>query len=46
MMAARFLRIAVLWFAACVMLGAWIGATHQFGDRQVHVHGNLLGWAS
>ncbi len=45
-MATRFLRISVLWFLACVLLGTYMGATHQFGDREVHVHGNLLGWLS
>lgn len=45
-MSERFLRIAVLWFLACVLLGAYMGATRQFMDKPVHVHGNLLGWVS
>ena len=45
-MSARFLRIAVLWFGAGVLLGAWMGLSHQHLDRQVHVHGLLLGWVS
>ena len=45
-MSERFLRIAVLWFLACVLLGAYMGATRQFMDKPIHVHGNLLGWVS
>lgn len=45
-MSERFLRIAVLWFLACVLLGAYMGATRQFMDKPLHVHGNLLGWVS
>ncbi|WP_372658206.1 hypothetical protein [Hydrogenophaga sp.] len=45
-MSARFLRIAVIWFAAGVLLGAYMGISHQHLDKQVHVHGLLLGWVS
>ncbi|MFZ6655364.1 hypothetical protein [Undibacterium sp. TJN19] len=42
----RFIRIAVLWFAAGIMLGIYMGISHQHIDKQVHVHGLLLGWVS
>jgi hypothetical protein len=45
-MSERFLRIGALWFFGCVLLGVYMGITHQFADRPIHVHGNLLGWVS
>ena len=45
-MSERFIRIAVLWFGAGVLLGAYMGISHQHMDKQVHVHGLLLGWVS
>ena len=45
-MSERFVRIAVLWFVACVALGVQMGATMNFMDKPAHVHGNLLGWVS
>ena len=45
-LAGRFLRIAALWLFACVALGVYMGVAHVHVDKQIHVHGNLLGWAS
>ena len=45
-MSKHFIRIAVIWFGAGVLLGAYMGISHQHLDKQVHVHGLLLGWAS
>lgn len=45
-MSERFIRIAVVWFGAGVLLGAFMGISHQHLDKQVHVHGLLLGWVS
>lgn len=45
-MANRFLRISAVWLFAGVVLGTYMGVTHDHMDKQIHVHGNLLGWAS
>ena len=45
-MSQRFIRIAVIWFAAGILLGIYMGISHQHIDKQVHVHGLLLGWVS
>jgi hypothetical protein len=45
-MARHFIRAAALWLVAGVVLGAYMGATHDHADKQLHVHGLLLGWAS
>lgn len=42
----RFLRISAIWLLAGLALGAYMGATHNHLDKQIHVHGNLLGWVS
>jgi predicted lysophospholipase L1 biosynthesis ABC-type transport system permease subunit len=42
----RFIRMALIWFCAGVLLGAYMGISHQHLDKQVHVHGLLLGWVS
>jgi hypothetical protein len=42
----RFIRIAVVWFSAGLLLGAYMGISHNHLDKQVHVHGLLLGWVS
>ncbi|MDB5364804.1 MAG: hypothetical protein JWM77_731 [Rhodospirillales bacterium] len=39
-------RLAVLYAIAALTLGNFMGATHDFGMRTVHVHLNLLGWVS
>lgn len=45
-MAARFLKIAVLYLVAGVWMGLFMGITQQFQYVPVHAHINLLGWAS
>lgn len=45
-MSERFIRIAVIWFGIGVLLGAYMGISHQRLDRQIHVHALLLGWVS
>ncbi|QJW85338.1 cytochrome-c oxidase [Ramlibacter terrae] len=45
-LAARFLRISAIWLFVGVLLGTYMGVTHDHVDKQIHVHGNLLGWAS
>ena len=45
-MSRRFIRVAVVWLLAGVLLGAWMGLSQQHLDKQVHVHGLLLGWVS
>ena len=42
----RFLRISAVWLVAGIVLGTFMGATHNHLDKQIHVHGNLLGWVS
>lgn len=41
-----FLRLAVVWFVAGVVLGAVIGMSGERSMVPVHVHVNLLGWVS
>jgi len=45
-MSERFIRIAVLWLAAGILLGIYMGISHNHLDKEVHVHGLLLGWVS
>lgn len=40
------IRIAVAYFAVGVLMGAAMGASHNFTLRPVHAHVNLLGWVS
>lgn len=42
----KFLRLAVVYFLLGVTLGIVMAASHDFTLRPVHVHLNLLGWAS
>jgi cbb3-type cytochrome oxidase subunit 1 len=42
----RFLRIAVVYFFAGVLLGIVMAAHQEFTLRPVHAHINLLGWVS
>lgn len=42
----KFLRLAVVYFLLGVTLGIVMAASHDFTFRPVHVHLNLLGWAS
>ncbi len=41
-----FLRLAVVWFVAGVVLGAIMGMSGNRTMVPVHVHVNLLGWVS
>src|SRR5882724_1569444 len=45
-MAARFLKIAVIYLAIGVIGGIVMGFSHQFQYAPVHAHLGLLGWAS
>ncbi|WP_051304985.1 hypothetical protein [Chitinilyticum litopenaei] len=45
-LAVRWVRAAVLYLLAGVVLGNVMGATHTFTFRSLHAHINLLGWAS
>ena len=45
-MGARFLKIAVVYFALAVTLGLVMGIIHNFAFSSVHAHLNLLGWVS
>ncbi len=41
-----FLRLSVLFAVLGVVLGYYMGATHNFTISSVHAHINLLGWVS
>jgi len=45
-MSIRFLRMAVVYALIGVGFGIYMAATHNFGNRAVHVHTNLVGWVS
>lgn len=45
-MAARFIQISVVYFAIGVLLGMYMSMAHNYALTGVHVHVNLLGWAS
>jgi hypothetical protein len=45
-MAISFIRAAVIYFVAGVILGIYIGTNKLFQFAPVHAHINLLGWAS
>ena len=45
-MAARFLKIAAVYFSIGVILGMIMGIIHDFRLTSVHAHLNLLGWVS
>jgi cbb3-type cytochrome oxidase subunit 1 len=45
-MGARFLKIAVVYLTAGVLLGLIMGIIHDFRLTSVHAHINLLGWVS
>lgn len=42
----RWIRLALVYFTLAVCLGAYMGASHDFRLRPVHVHVNMLGWVS
>ncbi len=45
-MAARFVKMAVIYLALGVGMGLVMGMTQSFALAPVHAHVNLLGWAS
>lgn len=45
-MAARFLKIAAVYFLIAIILGIVMGITKAFAYASVHAHLNLLGWVS
>ena len=45
-MASLYLKASVLWFVLAVCIGLYMGAAQDFRLVHVHVHLNLLGWAS
>jgi cbb3-type cytochrome oxidase subunit 1 len=45
-MAARFVKIAVVYFLIGTVLGLVMGSADQFQYTSAHAHINLLGWAS
>lgn len=45
-MGVRFLQIAVVYFVIGVLLGLYMSMAHDYLLKGVHVHVNLLGWAS
>lgn len=42
----RWIRVALIYFVVAVCLGMFMGASHDFRLRGVHVHVNMLGWVS
>lgn len=45
-MSTLFLRLAVVFFVAGVLMGIAMAATHSYDLRPLHAHVNLLGWVS
>lgn len=45
-MGVRFIKIAVIYFVIGVLLGLYMSMAHDYALKGVHVHINLLGWAS
>lgn len=41
-----YMRLAAIWLVAGVALGIGMAASHNYVMKPVHVHINLLGWAS
>lgn len=44
--ALRWIQLSLVYFCVAVVLGCWMGATHQFQLSPVHAHLNLLGWVT
>ena len=42
----RWIRLALIYFVAAVVLGVFMGMIQDFRLRPVHVHLNMLGWVS
>ncbi|MDR7313883.1 cytochrome-c oxidase [Brevibacillus nitrificans] len=45
-MAARFLKIATVYFVLAIILGIVMGISHVFAYASVHAHLNLAGWVT
>ncbi|WP_144510210.1 cytochrome-c oxidase [Bacillus sp. FJAT-22090] len=45
-MGVRFIKIAAIYFVIGVLLGLYMSMAHDYVLTGVHVHINLLGWAS
>lgn len=45
-MSVRFLRLAVIYALIGIGFGIYMAATHDFANKAVHVHANLVGWVS
>lgn len=45
-MSLRFIRMASVYALLGIGLGVYMGATHQFEAKAVHVHSLLAGWLS
>lgn len=45
-MGVRLIQISVVYFAIGVTLGMYMSMAHDYALTGVHVHINLLGWAS
>lgn len=45
-MGIRFIKISVVYFVIGVLLGLYMSMAHDYALKGVHVHINLLGWAS
>ncbi|WP_313892416.1 cytochrome-c oxidase [Psychrobacillus sp.] len=45
-MGIKLIKISVVYFAIGVLLGMYMSMAHDYALKGVHVHINLLGWAS
>ena len=45
-MGIKFIKVSVVYFAIGVLLGMYMSMEHDYVLKGVHVHINLLGWAS
>ncbi|MGB5945115.1 cytochrome-c oxidase [Paenisporosarcina sp.] len=45
-MGIKFIKVSVIYFAIGVLLGMYMSMEHDYALTSVHVHMNLLGWAS
>ena len=44
--AGKFMRAAVLWALAAMLLGLFMAASHDHSQKVAHAHAVLIGWAS
>lgn len=45
-MGIKFIKVSVVYFTIGVLLGMYMSTEHDYALKGVHVHINLLGWAS